>query len=151
MFADYHHFEFGLLYRRSITADTSKRTQNHRCQRSTILSGTRQNPTLVNNLTKIGLSQARREHQLHAWGWSAFRGIQKIRNSSNSSIQNLTRNAHQFQVFRGAHPPSGAGVGVLAETNLTAISWPQITQIFTDGLRKMPISKELCSFVVTIF
>ena len=42
-----------------MTADISKRTQNHRCQRSTILSGTRQNPTLVNNLTKIGLLSPR--------------------------------------------------------------------------------------------
>jgi hypothetical protein len=43
-----------------------------------ILFGTRQNPTFVIDLTKVGSTLSLEEHQLHAWGWSAFRGTHKI-------------------------------------------------------------------------
>jgi hypothetical protein len=40
-----------------------------------LLSSTRRSPTFVNNLTKIGSILSPEEHQLHAWGRSAVRGI----------------------------------------------------------------------------
>ncbi len=39
---------------------------------------TRQNPTFVINLTKIGPTLSPEEHRLHAWGRSASRGTHKI-------------------------------------------------------------------------
>ena len=42
---------------------------------------TRQNPTFVINLTKIGPTLSPEEHRLHAWFRSAFRGITKIMDS----------------------------------------------------------------------
>jgi hypothetical protein len=55
----------------------------------TVRSGTRQSPTLVNNLTKIGSTLSLEEHQLHAWGRSACREAQNIRDSRSPSIKNL--------------------------------------------------------------
>src|SRR5438105_14437243 len=74
---------------------TRDQTDKHHCS----LSGTRQNPTLVNNLTEIGSTQSLEEHQLHAWRRSAFRGNQNIRDSRNSSIK-----IHEnFASIWGAH------------------------------------------------
>jgi len=39
------------------------------------LSGTKQSPTLVNNLTKIGSTLSLEERRLHPWGQSAFAGF----------------------------------------------------------------------------
>jgi hypothetical protein len=56
------------------------------CQRSTILSGTRQYTTLIINPTKIGLSQAREEHQ-PTHGMVRFRGIHTLIDVGCSSIK----------------------------------------------------------------
>jgi hypothetical protein len=50
-------------------------------------SGTRQYPTIVINLTKIGSTLSPEEHRLHAWSQSAYRGIQNIRESRDSSMK----------------------------------------------------------------
>jgi hypothetical protein len=54
------------------------RTQNQTVKDPLFRSGTRQNPTSVIYLTKIGSTLSPEEHQLHAWGWSAYRGTHKI-------------------------------------------------------------------------
>ena len=51
------------------------------------LSGTRQNPAFVNNLTKIGSTLSPEERQLHAWSRSACRGTHNIRKLPDSSIK----------------------------------------------------------------
>jgi hypothetical protein len=53
----------------------------------TVRSGTRQNPTFVINLTKVGSTLSPEERQLHAWSWPAHRGTHKIYKSGNSSIR----------------------------------------------------------------
>lgn len=49
---------------------------------------TRQNPTFVINLTKIGSTLSPEEHRLHAWGRSASRGTHKVMHPCPKSKQN---------------------------------------------------------------
>ena len=51
---------------------------------------TRQNPTFVINLTKIGSTLSPEEHRLHAWRRSASRGTHKIMHPRPKSIANLS-------------------------------------------------------------
>ena len=74
MFADYLHSE-------SIRSHTVKDRPSS--------FGTEQNPTLANNQTKIGLSQAKRRTPTPRKGLVRFRGIHKIWNLRNPSTENL--------------------------------------------------------------
>jgi hypothetical protein len=102
MFADlaFTHPEFAQK-RLAAIASASAANPRPNCQRSTIPSGTRQSPTLVINLTKIGSTLSPEEHRLHSWGQSACRGIHNIGNSANSSMKffkifpDLTTNPHE--------------------------------------------------------
>src|SRR6266498_1756446 len=77
MFADY--LIDGLLHR----------NPRPNCQRSTIPSGTRQSPTLVINLTKIGSTLSPEEHRLHAWAGPLSRDSKhkKFRQFVNENLE----------------------------------------------------------------
>jgi hypothetical protein len=93
MFADYHHCEFRreIPSRRSFTRRRTdfaqNKTHNQIVKDPPFRFGTRQNPTLVNNLTKIGSTLSPEERRLHAWGRSAYRGTHNIRKLPDSSIK----------------------------------------------------------------
>ena len=65
----------------------SKRNRNQTVKDLLFRSGTRQSPTLVINLTKIGSTLSPEELHPHAWGWTAYRGTQNIRVSRSSSMR----------------------------------------------------------------
>jgi len=74
MFADY-------LHRR-----ISPRKSATKLSKIAVSSGTRQNPILVINLTKIGSTLSPEEPRLHAWDRSRFsRGISKVTDSRYKS------------------------------------------------------------------
>ncbi len=75
MFADY-------LHRRIPPSESATKLS-----KIAVLSGTRQSPTLVINLTKIGSTLSLEERRLHRMGPVRFRGIQNIGDSANSSTK----------------------------------------------------------------
>jgi hypothetical protein len=71
---------------------------------------TRQNPTFVINLTKIGPTLSPEEHRLHAWRRSASRGIHKINapvpevnGKSKIFLQSKNRAGAEARTDKGAH------------------------------------------------
>ena len=58
-----------------------------------VRSGTRQSPTFVITLTKVGSTLSPEELQPHAWSWTAYRGTTNIRGCRYPSSENLAGNA----------------------------------------------------------
>jgi hypothetical protein len=100
----------------------------------TVRSGTRQSPTLVINLTKVGSTLSPEERQPLECNWPAYRGTQKICKFGISSMK-ICGNPHvnsgeHTRLLRGSRrgdplsPPAetGAGLGALAEATFPRMS-----------------------------
>jgi len=105
IFADFAHLGFH-------TSCVPFEIRNQNCQRSTVPSGTRQNPTRHSLSDRLSSTLSQEELQPHAWGRTAYRGTHNIRGCMYRSSRKSTEFLQNCSWERS---PRRFGFGALAE------------------------------------